>query len=72
MLGLKLNHVSKRGHWYWQKEKTTVIHVALNIENSTISEVSNTEYLGVYTDIKLTWKKHVNNIAGIAGIKAAV
>ena len=35
----------------------------LNINGTTLSEVSSTKFLGVYVDCHLTWEKHIANIA---------
>ena len=50
--------------WYLQKEKNKVTDVAINIEGNASSEVSQTKFLGVDIDNKLTWKKHIHYIAG--------
>ena len=34
------------------------------IDDETIDEVKNTKFLGVIIDNKLTWKDHINYVAG--------
>ena len=65
---LKVNKLSlniKKTHFMiFTKRKKKVTDVAINIEGNTIAEVSQTKFLGVYIDNKLTWKKHIHYIAG--------
>ena len=65
---LKVNKLSlniKKTHFMiFTKRKNKVTDVAINIEGNAIAEVSQTKFLGVYIDNKLTWKKHIHYIAG--------
>ena len=65
---LKVNKLSlniKKTHFMiFTKRKNKVTDVAIYIEDNAITEVSQTKFLGVYIDNKLTWKKHIHYIAG--------
>ena len=67
-LWLKVNKLSlnvKKTHFIvFSKQKKCDKSIKLVIDDETIDEVKNTKFLGVIIDKKLTWKDHINYVAG--------
>ena len=64
---LKINKLSlnvKKTHFMIFSKARVKPSVNLKIDNENLSEVEKTKFLGVMIDNKLTWKYHVNYIAG--------
>ena len=67
-LWLKVNKLSlnvKKTHFIvFTKRKKFNESIKLLIDNQTIEEVRSTTFLGVIIDKKITWKDHINYVAG--------
>ena len=67
-LWLKVNKLSlnvKKTHFIvFTKRKKFNESIKLLIDNQTIEEVRSTKFLGVIIDKKITWKDHINYVAG--------
>ena len=67
-LWLKVNKLSlnvKKTHFIvFSKRKKCDESIKPVIDDETIDEVKNTKFLGVIIDKKLTWKDHINYVAG--------
>ena len=67
-LWLKVNKLSlnvKKTHFIvFSKRNKCDKYIKLVIDDETIDEVKNTKFLGVIIDNKLTWKDHINYVAG--------
>ena len=60
---LSLN-ISKTHYMLFSNKKVTQTNVKIEINGQPIKSVTNTKFLGVIIDNKLTWKEHISYIGG--------
>ena len=67
-LWLKINklslNVNKTYHMLFTKNRKDIPCISINIDGQPIDEVEATRLLGVHTDNRLTWKRHISYISG--------
>ena len=60
---LSLN-VKKTHYMIFTTKKTECDRITIRIDGNNIEQVTNTKFLGVYIDNRLSWKKHIDYISG--------
>ena len=56
-------NIDKTKFMIFSRNRCTIKHIPLKIDNILIDQVEQTKFLGAILDNKLKWKKHINYIA---------